>query len=207
MRFPIFIQLLMSVAWWPAWAVESGPYPVLRVIDGDTIVIRDGDAERHVRLLWVDTPERRARGQQPVMPEAGKATEHLTGLASTHGVAFLWSPGQTIESDRYGRWLAVVYPTAPLGDQRALDTEVSFNEDLIASGWSAYWRKYGGAPLDGPVDRRLAAAQVAAEASGAGVWTSNPTWIRNKSTERTAPRRSASHGEIPEEGAETSEGP
>ena len=35
----------------------AGPYPVTRVVDGDTIVVAIAGEENKVRLIGVDTPE------------------------------------------------------------------------------------------------------------------------------------------------------
>ncbi|SEA15563.1 thermonuclease family protein [Microbulbifer marinus] len=73
-----------------------------RVLDGDTLVLRDG---RHLRLIGVNTPElaKRGRAAQPLAREAREFTrQFLTGGEIT--IAY-----DRDRHDRYGRLLAHVY--------------------------------------------------------------------------------------------------
>lgn len=96
------------------WDRDSAPnVTVQRVIDGDTLVLRDGT---HVRLIGVDTPERGDCGYQ-------EATQALTRLAGP-GTRVHLQPGKD-PVDRYGRTLA--YLTV---DGRDLSTQ------LAREGWA-----------------------------------------------------------------------
>lgn len=79
---------------------------VVRVSDGDTIVVnRDGQEER-VRILGIDAPEVARDGQpgEVCAVEATALTEELTAGAD---VVVVTDPSQS-ETDRYGRTLAYV---------------------------------------------------------------------------------------------------
>lgn len=79
---------------------------IVRVVDGDTVIVRiDGERER-LRLLNIDTPESVAE-DQPVEclgPEAADFTADLLPEGSEVTLAF-----DEERTDRYGRLLAAVY--------------------------------------------------------------------------------------------------
>ena len=80
---------------------------VERVIDGDTIVVRLGDQEEHVRYVGIDTPET-VKPNTPVQcggPAAHDLNERL--LADADGRVTLRFDREL--RDRYGRLLAYVY--------------------------------------------------------------------------------------------------
>lgn len=74
---------------------------VERVVDGDTLRLRDG---RSVRLIGLNTPEKARRGR-PAEPFAAEATRHLEKLVATSGRRVRLQPGEQ-PRDRYGRTLA-----------------------------------------------------------------------------------------------------
>jgi len=89
-----------------AASTNDGRATVVRVIDGDTIVVKVGDSEEHVRLIGIDTPETHKPGT-PVECYGPEASDHLTELVP---------PGTTVRLERdrdtrdvYGRLLAYVY--------------------------------------------------------------------------------------------------
>ena len=84
--------------------VFAGQYQVSRVIDGDTIRVRDGDARLVIRLVGIDAPEASHGKNEPGQPFSQQATKHLTSLVLGRTVAV-----KTIGQDRYGRTLAEVF--------------------------------------------------------------------------------------------------
>lgn len=98
------------------------PVSVVRVIDGDTVVVRAGATELHVRLFGASAPEH----DQRCGPEA---TDGLRALAGSQ-VLLLADQRQT---DQYDRQLRYVF--AP--DGRSIDGA------LIAHGLAQAWRKDG----------------------------------------------------------------
>ena len=92
-----------------------------RVVDGDTLVLRDGT---RVRLIGIDTPES-VRPDFPVEcygPEASRYTEHLLRPGDPLRLVF-----DVDRYDRYGRLLAYVY--------RAAD-DLFVNARIIARGYA-----------------------------------------------------------------------
>lgn len=77
---------------------------VVRVYDGDTILI-SGPGERNViRLLGIDAPETSKGKGKPGQPYSQKARRHLAGLILDRAVTLV-----VYGEDRYHRTLAVVY--------------------------------------------------------------------------------------------------
>jgi len=181
-------------------AVEVGPVPVLKVIDGDTIEVRlDGKPER-VRLLYVDTPESADNAHGKRMEEGMQAKAYLSALLPPSREVTLWSPGVELGRDRYGRILAVVtaskwikYQVSKIeadGSRRVTATKYgpSVQWFIIGMGRSPYWRKYGDAPIPA-MHEDLLAAQAVAEYMKAGAWATALDWMRGKANERTSPKK------------------
>ena len=120
LRFLLTI-LILAVSTAPADASQSLLGEVVRVVDGDTIVVRIGTRTETVRYIGMNTPElaHSPKGEQPGGREAAKANEQLV-------------QGQTVrleldvqERDRYGRLLAYVF----VGD-------IMVNAELVAQGYA-----------------------------------------------------------------------
>jgi micrococcal nuclease len=108
---------------------DAGESRVVRVTDGDTIVVRRGGTDDRVRLLGIDTPEVRGpfTDEECFGPEASRRMRMLAAPGTT--VRLEIDPTQD-ERDRNGRLLAYVsLPGEP----------VSLNERMVADG---YARKY-----------------------------------------------------------------
>jgi len=87
-------------------AATDGRATVVRVIDGDTIVVRLAGSEEHVRLLGIDTPETHKQ-DTPVECYGPEASDRLNALLPAGTVVRLV---RDVEArDRYGRLLAYVY--------------------------------------------------------------------------------------------------
>ena len=86
-------------------AADSGPvYTVIRVFDGDTILVKGIDGEKTIRLLGIDAPETSKGKGEPGQPYSRKSQRHLAGLVLNRPVSL-----KVYGRDRYGRSLAVVY--------------------------------------------------------------------------------------------------
>lgn len=87
--------------------------PVVRVVDGDTIVVNMNGTTETVRLIGIDTPETK-KPNTPVQPFGPEATEHMRALVAESGntVQLTFDPSQG-ERDRYQRLLA--YVASPAG--------------------------------------------------------------------------------------------
>lgn len=121
---------------------------VVRIVDGDTIVVRKAGAETiKVRLLEIDTPER----GRFYAREATSRTAELLPAESTATVRTDREP-----YDRYGRALYYVWNSQG----------VWVNKDLVAGGFAR-------AMLVPPNDAYIAemrAAEAAARRARLGVW-------------------------------------
>jgi endonuclease YncB( thermonuclease family) len=123
---------------------------VVRVRDGDSIVVMRGGVGIEVRLDGVDCPElAQAYGR--------------TAKRATSGLAF----GKTVRlagkgKDRYGRELAEVF----LPDGRSL------NRELVAAGFAWWYREYS-------TDWELGALEKTAREQRRGLWANpkpSPPW-------------------------------
>ena len=84
----------------------DGRATVVRVIDGDTIVVRIGGRDENVRLLGIDTPETH-KPETPVECYGQEASDRLTALLPQGTTVRLV---RDVEArDRYDRLLAYVY--------------------------------------------------------------------------------------------------
>ncbi|MEC9323266.1 MAG: thermonuclease family protein [Actinomycetota bacterium] len=102
----------------------TGPVPVTRVVDGDTLWVNTEDGDTKVRLIGVDTPEL-LDPRSPVQCFAQEASD-FTKSALTGQVVYLeYDPSQD-SVDRYGRLLAYVW---------TLDGRL-VNLDLITDGYA-----------------------------------------------------------------------
>lgn len=127
---------------------------VLRVIDGDTILIEDAAGEHRVRLIGIDTPEL-GRDGTPDECYAVEARTELEQLLAGRDITIRADSSQG-DVDRHERLLRHVEAD---GESSALV--------LIESGAG---REYTyGRPYAGQSAHR--AADDAARASGAGLWT------------------------------------
>lgn len=103
---------------------SRGPFRVTRVIDGDTLILNNGET---VRLIGVDAPETH-HPEIPVQRFGKEATEFLRRLAEGFECTLEYEPGEL--RDAYGRLLAYVF----VGDRLV-------NAELIRRGYAyAYTR-------------------------------------------------------------------
>ena len=84
----------------------KGPYPVERVVDGDTIICKvDGTRER-IRLIGIDAPESVKDNPDRITEEGILSSEYLTDLLWRKSVFLEYD---TEDRDQYDRLLAYVY--------------------------------------------------------------------------------------------------
>ncbi len=129
--FAIFFALYMVSGAIRAFGGESPPESglVTRVYDGDTIVVSLNGKEEKVRLLGIDTPEKKGpyTKEEPMSREASRRTAEL----ALKKMVILVYGGETLR-DRYKRLLAYVI----LPDGRTL------NEILLKEGLAEAFRKF-----------------------------------------------------------------
>jgi micrococcal nuclease len=136
----------------PADDIE-GPFAVVRVVDGDTIIVRTPSGDERVRMIGIDTPESVAP-DRPVECFGPEASAETTRLLDGADVYLELDPSQG-ERDRYDRVLAYVWR----GDRLV-------NLDLLASGY-AYEYTYDDSYA---YQREFQDAERQARATQEGLW-------------------------------------
>ncbi len=106
---------------------------VVRVVDGDTIVVNINGMEEKVRLIGVDTPESRVNKRAEIQEREGLGDVQTIvnlGKKAKEFTASLVKPGDKVylefdvqQRDKYGRLLAYFY----LQDGRMLNKEIICN--------------------------------------------------------------------------------
>lgn len=95
---------------------------VVRVLDGDSLVLKIDGRQIEARLAGIDAPEHR-------QPYAEQAKRELRDLVSGHAIDV-----QVTETDRYGRSVVLL---------RRAGTDLFINEELIRRGAAWSHRRYG----------------------------------------------------------------
>jgi micrococcal nuclease len=134
---------------------DAGSARVLRVVDGDTILVRWHGARERVRYIGIDTPESVAPGR-PVECFGKAAAAENTRLVAGRTVTLRTD----VEArDRYGRLLAYVYLPSSGG-------RMFVNAELVRRGYAQ--------PLTIPPNVRhaseLRALAAQARAADRGLW-------------------------------------
>ncbi len=122
---------------------------VVRVIDGDTLVVLRGGVTERVRLLRIDAPERNEPGYR-------ESKEALRSLLKGREVVIEFERPRLEKRDRYGRLLAYV-----------LADGVNVNVEMVRLGRARFWTKYGAGRLADEFRR----AEAEARAARRGLWT------------------------------------
>ena len=84
-----------------------GAYDVIRVSDGDTIVVKINDEEVRVRLIGIDAPESVHPDETQNCANGEVASDYLKSLLPVGAKVYLEYDKET--TDEYGRTLAYVY--------------------------------------------------------------------------------------------------
>ena len=141
----VILPLLLA-----ACALEDPLARVVRVIDGDSLIVVTGGREEEIRLAGINAPEFAA----PCEAErrlARAARAHLDALVGASPVVALRSP--TIwwwRRDRYGRLVAHVRATSP--HHQGLSGP-DFGAVMVKAGHARYWWSFMPKPSwcgDGP---------------------------------------------------------
>lgn len=133
---------------------------VVRVVDGDTIVVtRRGSSDHEtVRLVGVDAPET-VDPDRPVGCYGPEASEFLTDRLRANEAVYLETDPVQGDTDRYGRLLRYVYEFGADGPGE------SVNLLLLREGYAEAYR--GDHERESEYDE----AERQAEAAGAGLWS------------------------------------
>jgi micrococcal nuclease len=84
----------------------EGEYQVVRVVDGDTLIILIDNVEERVRLIGIDTPESVHPDNKKNVPYGDIASDYTKSLVEDKAVELELD---VQERDQYGRVLAYVY--------------------------------------------------------------------------------------------------
>ena len=137
---------------------DAGLAEVVRVVDGDTVVVRIAGSEERVRLIGIDTPES-VDPRSPVDcfgPEASRATSELVPPGTAVRIV------RDVEArDRYDRLLAYVY---------RVEDGVFVNLELARSGFA----EVATFPPNVAHTDELVAAVAEARDAGRGLWGACP---------------------------------
>ncbi|HEB97259.1 MAG TPA: thermonuclease family protein [Sedimenticola thiotaurini] len=157
-----------------AWSAEPD-HRLVRVEDGDTIVVTVDGEPRRLQLQGIDAPEdvdnpklqrdleRTGLAPDTLLALGRAATRHLQGLVAPDDPLRL--EGNLQRRDRYGRTPVVAYGRNGL----------SLNEQMVADGYAVMIGRY---PLDPAFKERLTAEQERARSHGRGLWGERPEAMR-----------------------------
>ena len=106
--------------------VQGEAARVVRVVDGDTIIIDRGDGDERLRYIGIDTPET-VKPDSPVEPFGREASDANERLVGGHDVIL---ERDISDRDQFDRLLRYVWVETPEG-------LVLVNEELVALGLAA----------------------------------------------------------------------
>ena len=144
--------LLVAAVALRSWGGAADRFPVVSVVDGDTVKVRMGGRVESVRLIGIDAPEIGA--DQCFGPESSAQASELLGGKAVR-LEFDESQGRL---DRYGRLLAYVW----------ID-DVHVNEWMLRHGYArefTYSSPYR-------YQASFQAAEEEARAAGRGMWAAD----------------------------------
>lgn len=157
---PLAIGLLLAgivlARWWttqpaaPTSALSEGLHRVVRVVDGDTIILDD---DHRVRLIGVNAPES-VKPESPVEPFGPEASEFTKRFLSGKQARVTLDQERL---DRFGRYLAYVWV-----DDRLL------NEELLRAGLARWEPNFH---YSESMKRRFRKAQQTAQHEKVGIWS------------------------------------
>ncbi len=152
------LLLSLTLVFWALPPCFAGQYQVARVVDGDTIRVRDGDARLVIRLSGVDAPEVSHSKNEPGQPFSLQATKHLAALVLGRNVEI-----KRIGQDRYGRTLAEVFVDGKnVNLQMVKDdlAEVYRGVPALGQNFDPYWK-----------------AEEEAKKAGRGMWVLGSKYV------------------------------
>ena len=138
MRLSLYLLLLLASFLASAETVYQGT--VVRIVDGDTLVLLVDQQQLKIRLADIDTPERK-------QPFGTKAKQALSDLAFGKQARVV-----EVTVDRYGRMVGRVYVDG-----------IDVNRELVAQGYTWVYRKYSN-------DAELLRLEAEAKQMGLGLW-------------------------------------
>jgi micrococcal nuclease len=145
--------LLLSLSLSSPASAKTYQGQVVRVFDGDTLLVRIKGHEEFVRLREIDAPEMASRKQKGQEPWGRKAKEFTLSRLKDRRVRLETEARD--ERDAYGRLLAYVFVGESL-----------LNREMVESGNAFFYR----APVRGRYAVQMEKAEEMARNRGMGVW-------------------------------------
>jgi micrococcal nuclease len=137
----------------PSTAAEAATRRVVRVVDGDTMIVMLGGKKVRVRLIGANTPET-VKPHWPVEPWGPEASQFTKQFLAGGAVRLQYDGPRR---DKYGRTLAYVW----VGDRM-------LNEELIRLGLAHAEMQYH---YSQAMKSRFRRAEAEARAAHRGIWT------------------------------------
>ena len=130
----------------------SNEFTVVRVIDGDTIVVKINNTEETVRIIGIDTPET-VDPRKPVQCFGTEASAKLKNIIAGKKVTLIKNPAE--ERDKYNRLLRYVELTG-----------LDIGAEMIEQGYAHSYRTYAHPRL-----QEYNNLETAARNAKRGLWT------------------------------------
>ena len=150
--FKIISLLIALLLLFPILSL-AGQYRVIRIVDGDTIVINYKGKPEKVRLLCVNTPESVHPDKKQNIPMGKVASDYAKKRLKGKYIDLEF---EGPKRGKYGRLLAYVFVD-----------EVNFNLELVRQGLSPYYTKYG---LSQKYDQEFREAERYAREHKLNIW-------------------------------------
>ncbi len=141
---------------------SAASYPVVHVVDGDTIDVQKDGQKVRVRLIGINAPES-VDPRRPVQCFGREASAEMKRVVGGQTVSLETDPSQDLH-DKYGRLLAYVYVQDP--SNTSGQASMNMNLHMIEAGF-AYEYTYD---LPYRYQREFKRAQADAEQAGRGLW-------------------------------------
>lgn len=158
----------------PDFSAETA-LEVVRVIDGDTIVVKADGKDVTVRLIGIDTPET-VHPFKPVQEYGKEASRFTANLLKGERVYLITDPQQAA-TDKYGRGLAYVY-RVPDG--------LFVNAEILRQGYGHAYPNYPFRYLE-----QFRQLERFARESGKGLWSPTSTAEQGAKPAETQPAQQA----------------
>ena len=113
---------------------------LVRVVDGDTIVVNIEGKQQKVRLIGIDAPESVANEASRNIPEGVDASNYLKGLVKSGQTLYLEK--DVSDTDEYGRLLRYVWIEEPSDSNNAQEIENKMLEGILVSAGYAQARTW-----------------------------------------------------------------
>jgi micrococcal nuclease len=151
-RWILFFPLL-SLLFAPPASAKTYQGQVIKVLDGDTILLRIKGHEEFVRLREIDAPEMAGHKQKGQEPWGKKAREFALSRLKDRNVRLEIEDRE--DRDIYHRLLAYVFAGS-----------IFLNREMVQSGNAFFYRP----PIRGKYAAQLEEAEESARNQGVGVW-------------------------------------